>query len=308
MKLDGGDDEGENGDDFDEDEDVVGARRLADAADQDDRENHHDEECGDVEAEVPAGIVEVVAGHVLQAGGQIGGRDPLERGMDAEPIHHVEDVGGKADADAHVGEGVLEDQVPADDPGHQLAHGDVGVGIGRSRDGDHGGHFGVAEAGEGADDGDQHQRERQARAGAGTAVQRGVEDDPVDEGGVGDLRRVEMLAGHGGADDRENAGADDRADAESGERPRAQGLFKAAGFFRLADELVNGFAGNELGGQSSSPHRGSGNDSDSIQRPGEEWQPLKTAAFSLQLSVVAFLGHVGSAIRTSAFSSAAGCE
>ena len=52
------------------------ARRLADAADQNHREEHHDEEGGNVEAEVPAGIVEVVAGQVLQACGQIGGRDP----------------------------------------------------------------------------------------------------------------------------------------------------------------------------------------------------------------------------------------
>ena len=159
-----GEDEDEDGGDLDQHHDVVGARRLADAADQDDGEDHHDEERGDVEAEVPAGIVEVVAGEVLQAGGQVGGRDPHERRMDAEPVEQIDDVGGEADADAHVGEGVFEDQVPADDPGDQFAEGGVGVGVGRAGDGDHGGDFGVAEAGEGADDGDQHQRKRQGRA------------------------------------------------------------------------------------------------------------------------------------------------
>ena len=72
-----GDDEDEDGGDLDEDHDVVGARRLADAAHQDHRQDHHDEERREFEAEVPAGIVEIVARQVLQAGGQIGGRDPI---------------------------------------------------------------------------------------------------------------------------------------------------------------------------------------------------------------------------------------
>ncbi len=50
-------DEREDGDDLDEDEDVVGASGLADAADEDHGEDHDDEEGGDVEAEVPAGGV-----------------------------------------------------------------------------------------------------------------------------------------------------------------------------------------------------------------------------------------------------------
>ena len=37
--------------------------------------------------------------------------------MDAEPVEEVDDVGGESDRDAHVGEGVFEDEVPADDPG-----------------------------------------------------------------------------------------------------------------------------------------------------------------------------------------------
>ena len=59
-KAGGRKDEREDGDDLDEDEDVVGAGRLANAAHQDDGEHHHDEERRDVEAEVPAGLVEVV--------------------------------------------------------------------------------------------------------------------------------------------------------------------------------------------------------------------------------------------------------
>ena len=72
----GGEDEDQDGGDLDQHHDVVGARRLADAAHQDHGEDHDDEEGGNVEAEVPAGLVEIVAGQILQAGGQIGGRDP----------------------------------------------------------------------------------------------------------------------------------------------------------------------------------------------------------------------------------------
>ena len=78
-------------------------------------------------------------------------------------------VRGEADADGHVADGVFEDEVPADDPGDQLAHGGVGVGVGAAGDGDHRGQLGVAEAGEGADDGDQDERERERGAGAGAA-------------------------------------------------------------------------------------------------------------------------------------------
>ena len=120
-----------------------------------------DEEGGNVEAEVPAGMVEPVAGEILQAVGKIGGRDPVAGGMEAEPVEQIDDVGGKADADAHVGAGVFEDQIPADDPGDQLAEGGVGVGVGRAGDGNHGGEFGITEAGKRADEG--HQDHGEAR-------------------------------------------------------------------------------------------------------------------------------------------------
>ena len=49
---------------------VVGAGRLANAAHQDHGENQDDEEGGNIEAEVPAGMVEPVAGEILQALGR----------------------------------------------------------------------------------------------------------------------------------------------------------------------------------------------------------------------------------------------
>ena len=127
------------------------------------------------------GLVQVLAGQVLQAGGQIGGRNPLERDGSRTTRADRLDVRGEADADAHVGEGVFEDQVPADDPRDQLAQRGVGVGVRRAGDGNHRGEFGVAEPGEHAHDRDQDQRERERRAGAGAARHGGVRQQVMNQ-------------------------------------------------------------------------------------------------------------------------------
>src|ERR1035437_993427 len=148
-------DEREDGGDLDQHHDVIGAGGLADAEHQDDGEDEDDEECGEVEAAMPAREEDVVAGEVLQALRKKGGREPLGIQVDAEPVEQIDDVGREADRDAHVGEGVFEDEVPADDPGDEFAKGRIGVRVGRPGDGDHRGEFGVAEAGERAEEGDE---------------------------------------------------------------------------------------------------------------------------------------------------------
>jgi|GEM_PF-6995236 len=196
---------------------LFGASGFADAADKDDGEQKNDEEGGNVEAEVPTGLVNPVGAEVLKAAGEEGRRDPFGGRVDAEPVHEIDDVRGEADRDAHVGAGVFEDQIPADDPGDELAHGGVGVGVGGAGDGDHAGELGVTEAGESTDDGDEDERERQRGACAWSAGERGVVNDEIGERCVEDGRGVELFAGDGGANDGEDAGADDRADAEGGE-------------------------------------------------------------------------------------------
>ena len=182
--------------------------------------------------------------------GRYAGEIHISGRMDAEPVQQVDNVGGKAHAHAHVAEGVFENQVPADDPGHQFAQRGVGVGVGRAGDGNHRRQLGVAEAGEGADNGHQHQRERQRRAGAGPARHGRVQDEVVEQRRVLDGRRVEVLPRHGRADDREDARADDRADAQRGQRPRPQRLLqRVLGLFRIADQLVDRLAGKQLAGQ-----------------------------------------------------------
>ena len=108
----------------------------------------------------------------------------------------------------------------------ELAHGGVGIGVCRAGNGNHGREFGVAEASERADNGHQDQRDRDGGSGAGTASHGGMMDQIIAQRRVEKLDGVELLAGDGGANYRENAGADDRADAERRERPRAQGLLQ----------------------------------------------------------------------------------
>ena len=96
--------------------------------------------------------------------------------------------GGRADR-------VFEHQVPADDPGEELAQRGVGVGVGGSGDGDHRGELGVAERGEDARDARDDEGEHQRRAG-------------------GVVRRL--------ADQHEDARSDDRTDPEAGEPNRAE--------------------------------------------------------------------------------------
>jgi len=175
--------------------------------------------------------------------------------MEAEPVEQIDDVGGESYADGHVGAGVFEDQVPADDPGDEFTHGGVSVCICGAGDGNHGCQLGITEAGERADKGYENQGDGDRGTGAGTASQRCVGDEVIRQRRVDDAGGVELLAGDGGADNREDARSNDGADAESRKRPGAEGLFQGVlGHFRVADQFVDRFAGEQLAGQASSPH------------------------------------------------------
>ncbi len=256
--------EADDGEDEDEDRSqleshhyIVGRGRLANAAHQNDREDEHDEERGNVEPEVPAGMIEPVAGQVLEAVGKIGGRDPLRGGVQAEPVEQVDDMRGKSDAHAHIRAGILQDQIPADDPGDELTHRSVGVGVSRAGNGNHRRQFRVAEPGERANRGHQHQRQRDSGTRAGTAGQRRVGDDEARQRRVHHAGCIELFARDGRANDGKNARADDRTDPERRQRPRTEGpLEPVRWLFRVADELVDRLAGKQLAGQGRSPYSG----------------------------------------------------
>ena len=97
----------------------------------------------------------------------------------------------------------LEDQVPADDPGDQLAQGRVGEGVRRAADRDRRGELRVAEGRQTTTDRGDHEREHHRRSGV--------------------LRS--RLAGQG-----EDAGADDDADAEDREVQGGQVLLELETF------------------------------------------------------------------------------
>ena len=62
-----GKNESQDSDDLDQNENVVGAGRLADTAHQNHRQDHNDKKRWNVESEMPAGRVEIVAAEVLQS-------------------------------------------------------------------------------------------------------------------------------------------------------------------------------------------------------------------------------------------------
>ena len=70
-----------------------------------------------------------------------------------KPLKEAHHIAGPANRDRGRAERVLEDKIPADDPGDELAQGGIGVRIGAAGDWNHGSHFGVAQAGKGAGNG-----------------------------------------------------------------------------------------------------------------------------------------------------------
>lgn len=59
------------------------------------------------------------------------------RQMDSEALEEDDEIATPADADRRGGHAIFKNQVPADDPGDELAHGRVGIGVGTSRHRDH---------------------------------------------------------------------------------------------------------------------------------------------------------------------------
>ncbi len=159
----------------------------------------------------------------LAGGAVVGGEPPRE--LHAEAVEQGDHVPRPGDGHRGVADGVLEEQVPADDPGDQLAQRGVGVRVGAARHRDHGGELGVAERGEGADDGRQDEGEDERRARAGP-------------------RRVPR---GGAADGGEDARADDGADAQGDEAPGAQNLAKPGPApIGLGHDAVDGLGAEEL--------------------------------------------------------------
>ena len=141
------------------------------------------------------------------------------RQVEAEDADEVLEVVRPAVRDGRRAHGVLEHQVPADDPGEQLAQRGVGVGVGRAGHRDHRGELRVAQRGEDAGDAGDHEGEDQRRAGL-------------------------VVRGHAG--EHEDAGADDRADAQAGELDRPEDAAQPVLALHLLEQHGERLRGEEL--------------------------------------------------------------
>ena len=119
---------------------------------------------------------------------------PLIWNAQAEPVEHAIGVFAPGDGDGRRSDGIFENQIPADDPRDELAHGRVRIGVGAAGDGNHRRELGVTKTGKGAADSgdDEREHDRWTRA---------------------------ISDGRSGA--HEQTGADNSADAERDEVHRA---------------------------------------------------------------------------------------
>src|SRR6266550_4482188 len=125
--------------------------------------------------------------------------------MKSKPVKHVYEMRCETYADRHVANGVLKNQVPADNPRNQLAHGCVGVGVGAARNRNHGSEFRVTQSGKSADNRYQDEGQSESWARARAACRSRMVYQEVEQRSVEDGRCIELLAGDSCADHGEDA-------------------------------------------------------------------------------------------------------
>ena len=174
--------------DLGDDDDRVDGGRFRDTANQQRRQKSQDDDGGDVDDAVHA------VGRRLERR-----MAPFIGNVQPDVLEHLVEVLAPGDGHGRGADGVLENQVPADNPGDELAHRRVRVRVGASRDRNHRRELGVAQARERAPDAGHHERDGH--------------------------RRTRPLGDCCGGS-HEEPGADDRADAERDERARAERPFQ----------------------------------------------------------------------------------
>src|SRR5579864_1625267 len=117
------------------------------------------------------------------------------RQLDAKIAEQADEISAPSGSDRSSAESVLQHQVPADDPGNDLAQGGVTIGICRAGHRNHGSKFGVTQSGKNAADSSK--------------------DEGEHDGGSGVLCR-------GRARNHEDPGTDDRPDSERNQVSRTQ--------------------------------------------------------------------------------------
>ena len=129
------DDDGE----LDDDDDVIEAGGFTDPDHEKNGGGQADEDSREVEQGSALGPDPVVK----DQRGRAEGRGDI----DAEVVEEFDSVARPSDGDGGGGEEVFQDKVPTDDPGQEFTETSIGIGIGAAGGGNHGGVFGVTEAG-----------------------------------------------------------------------------------------------------------------------------------------------------------------
>ena len=119
----------------------------------------------------------------------------MGRQVDVQLLQQAHEIAGPPGGYGGGAKSIFEDQVPADDPGDQLAQGGIAVGVSGAGDGNNGGELRIAKPGKGAGDAGKDKAESHRRAG---------------------MERRRLPSQH------EDARADDGADAESYEIDRTE--------------------------------------------------------------------------------------
>ena len=199
--------------DLDGDDDRIERGRLLDADVADGGDRRDDRHGGQIDDGAGAHQVQRVRA-LIEWRVRKRGRD-----VDVHLLQEADRVARPADRDGGDRKQVLQDQVPADEPGDALAERRVRVGVGAAGDRDHRGEFRVAQSGERAAEAGDDERQRQRRSG---------------------------VLGGGGTGEHEDAGADDAADAEQRQlRGGERASQLVAGGFLLV-QLGNGLGRKKL--------------------------------------------------------------
>ena len=120
-------------------------------------------------SEIQIGGIRSTPGNRL---GRIVGRPKVRReprgNMNADVAHQFPEIAGPSDRHANVADRVLDDQVPANNPGDQFAERCVGVRVGAARDGHDRGELRITQGGESTRHGRENEGQNDGRAGAWT--------------------------------------------------------------------------------------------------------------------------------------------
>ena len=220
LDVEGADDDHQQDDrDLEVDQPRLEARRAAHPAVEDE---------GDEQAQQHGEQVDLVGARRHVAGLGTGSAEHPLRQRQPEETDQLAEVAGDADGDDGDDRGVLQQQVPADEPARELPQHHVAVGVGRARARDQAGELRVGERGRGTRDaGDQ---ERDEDRGPGLLVR--------DRPGQG-----------------EDPGADDAADPDGRELPQAERALQAVAALGL--DVVDRLAAQERRAQPRLGHAAS---------------------------------------------------